>query len=99
MSLSEYKNDHKKLWAKDVNNQFIIKEIQRGFKCEKMFNNGITKSKCIDVYIVKAVDFPVVMHRYDSWTIKKGEHQRTDTFKLYCWRRLFRVPWTAQRSS
>ena len=45
------------------------------------------------------MDFPVVMHRYDSWTIKKDEHQRTDTFKLCCWRRLFRVPWTAQKSN
>ena len=49
------------------------------------------------VRIVKAMVFPVVMYRCDSWTIKKVEHQRIDTFKLWCWRRLLRVPWTARR--
>ena len=39
------------------------------------------------------------MYRYESWTIKKAEHQRIDTFELWCWRRLLRVPWTARRSS
>ena len=43
--------------------------------------------------------FPVVMNGYESWTIKKGEHQRTDAFVLLCWRRLLRVPWTARRSN
>ena len=42
--------------------------------------------------------FPVVMYGYDSWTVKKAEHQRTDAFELWCWRRLLRVPWTAKRS-
>ena len=42
--------------------------------------------------------FPVVMHRYESWNIKKAEHRRTDAFELWCWRRLLRVPWTARRS-
>ena len=42
--------------------------------------------------------FPVVTYRCESWTIKKAEHQRTDAFKLWCWRRLFRVLWTARRS-
>ena len=42
--------------------------------------------------------FPVVMYGCDSWTIKKAERQRIDTFKLWCWRRLLRVPWTARRS-
>jgi len=41
--------------------------------------------------------FPVVMYVYESWTIKKAEHQRIDAFKLWCWRRLLRVPWTARR--
>ena len=40
---------------------------------------------------------PIVMYGCESWTIKKAEHQRTDAFKLWCWRRLFRVPWTARR--
>ena len=43
--------------------------------------------------------FPVVMYGYDSWTIKKAEHQRIDAFELWCWRRLLRVPWTARRSN
>ena len=42
--------------------------------------------------------FPVVMYGCESWTIKKSEHQRIDTFELWCWRRLLRVPWTARRS-
>ena len=50
-------------------------------------------------YLVKAMFFPVVMHGCESWTIKKAEHQRSDAFKLWCWRRLLRVPWTARRSS
>ena len=41
--------------------------------------------------------FPVIMCRYESWTIKKAEHQRIDAFELWCWRRLLRVPWTARR--
>ena len=51
------------------------------------------------VCIVKAMIFPVVMYGYESWTIKKAEHQRTDAFELWCWRRLLRVPWTARRSN
>ena len=43
--------------------------------------------------------FPVVMYGCESWTIKKAEHQRIDTFELWCWRRLLRVPWTARRSN
>ena len=50
------------------------------------------------VYIVKAMVFPVVMYGCESWTIKKAEHQRTDAFKLWCWRILLRVSWTARRS-
>ena len=49
------------------------------------------------VHIVKAMVFPVVMNRCDSWTIKKAECQRIDAFELCCWRRLFRVPWTTGR--
>ena len=43
--------------------------------------------------------FPVVMYGCESWTVKKAERQRTDAFKLWCWRRLLRVPWTARRSN
>ena len=52
-----------------------------------------------NVCLVKAMVFPVVMCGYESWTIKKAEHQRIDAFELWCWRRLLRVPWTARRSN
>ena len=51
------------------------------------------------VHLVKAMVFPVVMYGCESWTIKKAEHRRIDAFKLSCWRRLSRVPWTARRSN
>ena len=51
------------------------------------------------VHLVKAMAFLVVMYGCDSWTIKKAEHQRTDAFELWYWRRLLRVPWTAGRSN
>ena len=51
------------------------------------------------VCLVKAMVFPVVIYGCVSWTIKKSELQRTDAFELWCWRRLFRVPWTARRSN
>ena len=51
------------------------------------------------VCLVKAMVFPVVMYGCESWTIKKAERWRTDTFELWCWRRLLRVPWTARRSN
>ena len=51
------------------------------------------------IHLFKAMIFPVVMYRCENWTIKKAEHQRTEDFKLWCWRRLLRVPWTARRSN
>ena len=51
------------------------------------------------VHLVKAMVFPVVMYRCESWTIKKAERRRIDAFELWCWRRLLRVPWTARRSN
>ena len=51
------------------------------------------------IYLVKAMVFPVLVYRCESWTIKKAECQRIDGFELWCWRRLLRVPWTARRSS
>ena len=52
-----------------------------------------------EVHLVKAVVFLVVMYRCENWTIKTAELQRIDAFKLWCWRRLLRVPWTARRSN
>ena len=49
------------------------------------------------VRLVKAVVFPVVMYRCESWTIRKAESRRIDAFELWCWRRLLRVPWTSRR--
>ena len=51
------------------------------------------------VRLVKAMVFPVVMYGCESWTVKKAEHRRLDSFELWCWQRLSRVPWTARRSN
>ena len=50
------------------------------------------------VRLVKAMVFPVVIYGCESWTVKKAEHQRIDTFELWCWRRLLRVPWDCKES-
>ena len=81
-------------------------EIKRCFLLgRKAITNldSVLKSKAITlltkVCIVKAMVFPAVMYRCESWSIKKVEHQRIDAFKLWCWRRLLRVSWTARRSN
>ena len=51
------------------------------------------------VCLIKAIVFPVVTYRCDSWTMKKAEHRGIDAFELCCWRRLLRVPWSARRSN
>ena len=65
--------------------------------------DSILKSRHITlptkVRLVKAMVFPVVMYGCESWTVKKADHWRIDAFKLWCWRRLLRVPWTARRSN
>jgi len=65
--------------------------------------NSILKSRGTTlprkVCLVKAMVFPVVMYRCESWTMKKAKHWRIDAFELWCWRRLLRVPWTARRSN
>ena len=65
--------------------------------------HSILKSRDITlptkVHLVKAMVFPVVMYGCESWNIKKAECQRIDAFKLWCWRRLLRVPWTVRRSN
>ena len=81
-------------------------EIKRRLLLErKIMTNldNIFKSRDITlptkVCLVKAMVFPVVMYGCESWTIKKAQRRRTDAFELWCWRRLFRVPWTARRSN
>ena len=65
--------------------------------------DSILKSRDVtlptNVHLVEAMVFPVVMYGYESWTVKKDEHQRNDGFEVWCWRRLLRVPWTARRSN
>ena len=65
--------------------------------------DSILKSRDITlptkVHLVKAMAFPLVMYRCESWTVKKAEHQKIDAFELWCWRRLLRVPWTTRRSN
>ena len=70
---------------------------------ESYEKHSILKSRDITlltkVHIAKAMVFPVVMYKCESWTIKKAECQRTDAFELWCWRRLLRVPWRSRRSN
>ena len=65
--------------------------------------DSILKSRDITlstkVRLVKTMVFPVIMYGCESWTVKKAEHRRIDTFELWCWRRLLRVPWTTSRSN
>ena len=65
--------------------------------------DSILKSRVVilstRVHLVKVMVFPAVMHGCESWTVKKAEHQRIDAFELWCWRRFWRVPWTARRSN
>ena len=91
----------KSLWVGDCTHE-IKRSLLLGRKA--MTNlDSILKSRDITlptkVCLVKAMVFPVVMYGCESWTIKKAEHQRTDASKLWCWRRLLRVPWTARRSN
>ena len=81
-------------------------EIQRHLLLRrKVMTNldSILKSRDITlptmVHLGKAMVFPLVMYRCESWTIKKAENRRIDAFELCCWRRLLRVPWTAKRSN
>ena len=71
--------------------------------CHMTDLDSILKSRDITlvtkVHIVKAVVFPVLMYRCETWTIMKAEYRRIDAFKLWCWRRCLRVPWTARRSN
>ena len=65
--------------------------------------DSVLKSRDItlptNVHLVKVMVFPVLMYRYESWTLKKAEHQRIDAFELWCWSRLLRVSWTARRAN
>ena len=89
-----------KITADDACSHEIKRHLLLGRK-GMAYLDSILKSRDITlptkVCLVKAMVFPVVMYGYESWTIKKAEHQRIDAFELWCWRRLLRVPWTARR--
>ena len=80
----------------------IKRRLLRGRKVVTNLDS-ILKSRDITlptkVHLVKAMVFPVVMYGCESWTKKKTEKQRIDTFELWCWRRLLKVPWTERRSN
>ena len=93
------------MWTKITADGDCSHEIKRrSLLGRKVMSNldSILKSKHITlptkVLLVKAMVFPVVMYGCESWTVEKAEHRRIDAFKLWCWRRLLRVPWTARRS-
>ena len=91
-----------KITANGDSSQEIKRHLLLGRKA--MTNlDSILKSRDITlptkICLIKVMVFPVVMYGCESWTIKKGECQRIDAFKLWCWRRLLRVPWTARRSN
>ena len=83
-------------------NHEIKRHLLLGRKAMTNLDN-ILKSRDITLptkdHLVKAMVFPVVMYGYESWTIKKAEHQRIEAFELWCWRKDLRVPWTARRSN
>ena len=94
------------LWLKNHCRWWLHNEIKRYLLIgsQVMTNlDSILRSKDSTlptmVHLVRDMVFPVVMYGCESWTIRKAEHQRIDTFELWCWRRLLRVPWTARRSN
>ena len=91
-----------KITADGDSSHEIKRHLLLGRKAMTNLDN-ILKSRDITlqtkVRLVKAMFFPVVMYGCESWTIKKAERQRIDAFELWCWRRLWRVPWTARRSN
>ena len=89
--------NHFRWWLQPWNKKTLLER--------KVMTNldSILKSRDITlptkVCLVKIMVFPVVMYGCESWTVKKAERRRTDAFELWCWRRLWRVPWTARRSN
>ena len=106
-----YKLEHKESWAlKNWCFWIVVLEKTLQTPLDSILNlddmlslDSILKSRDItlptNVCLVKAMVFPVVMYRCETWTIKKIECWRTDALKLWCWKRLLRVPWTARRSN
>ena len=80
-------------------------KLKDAYSAKQIYKQPISILKSRDitlptkVHLVKAMVFPVVMYGCESWTIKEAEHQRTDAFELWCWRRFLRVPWFARRAN
>ena len=98
------RNSVKLFWGAPKSPQMVTTamKLKDAFSLEEMTNlDSILKSRHITlptkVHLVKAMVFPVVIYGCESWTIKKAERQRIDTFELWCWRRLLRVPGNARR--
>ena len=94
------------LWApKSLQKVIAAMKLRRLLLGRKVMTNidSIYKSRDINlptkIHLVKAMVFPVVMYRCESWTVMKAECRRIDAFELWCWRRLLRVPWTARTSN
>ena len=91
-------------WVSKITGDGDCSHIKRLLVRKVMINlNSILKSRDITlptkVHLVKVMVFPIVMYRCESWTIEKAEHQRIDALELWCWRRLWRVPWMTRRSN
>ena len=105
----QWKQCETSFWGAPKSLQMVIAAMKLKDACsleEKLWPtklDSIFKSRDITlqtkVRLVKAMVFPVVIYRCESWTVKKAECQRIDAFELWCWRRLLRVPWTARRSN
>ena len=94
---NNYRNREKKASVKLTQLQVVQRWLQV-LREERRNREGDTTLPT-KVCLVKAMVFPVVMYGCDSWTVNKAEHWKIDTFELWCWRRLLRVPWTARRSN
>ena len=104
-SLNFLNKKHGNFWTKkgDGYSGEMFKIFNFGYNKAMTNLDSVLKSKDITlvkkVHMVKAMVFPLVMYRCESWTLKKAEHRRIDAFELWCWRRLLRVPWKARRSN
>ena len=108
LSLTFYNQESTRAWVDHDLACKFPEFSRRDRRCQEGWK-PLTMERCIlknrditlptKVHLVKAMVFPVVMYRCESWSIKKAEHGRIDAFELWCWRRLLRVPWTARRST
>ena len=84
------------LGSKIATDGYCSHEIKRHLLLGRKAMTNLLPTK---VHLVKAMVFPVVIYGHESWTIRKAERRRIDAFELWCWRKLYRVPWTARRSN